>query len=188
MARYRRERKLYQLNFEDDELAGFECVMSGVSLERFIEITQLASALETPEGRTPENIERQFTAMAEQLVSWNLDDDDDQPVPASYEGLKAQDFTFVQAIMQGYMQALSSVPKASSEARPLAGLPRSGHSGWRAVERPGELAEAELVLALCDRFRSCRSQVLGEDAGMLRLLKIESLGTAGGRRGSVTKA
>jgi hypothetical protein len=116
--RFRREKKLYALNFESDELDGFECLMGGVSLERFIEITQLSAALETPEGRTPENIERQFTVIGELLVSWNLDDEDGTEVPCDYEGLKKQDFGFVMAIMGGYMQAIASVPKASNSESP----------------------------------------------------------------------
>lgn len=134
--RFRRERKLYQINFEDPDLDGFECVMSGVSLDRFIGITALAAELETPEGRTKENIEAQFTTLAASLVSWNLDDEDGHPVACGYEGLRLQDFDFVMAIMSGWMQALSSVPKASESDSPsgatsqeqslgLAGLSRS---------------------------------------------------------------
>jgi hypothetical protein len=45
------------------------------------------------------------------------------------------------------------------------------------IVKPGELAEAELVLGLCDRFH-CIPEVAEEmDAGVLRLLKIEELGT-----------
>ena len=108
--RFKRERKLYQLQFEADELDGFECVATGTTLERFIEITALSEVLKTPEGRTPENVEKQFTLFAEYLVSWNLDDDDDQPIPCTYEGLKTQDFEFVMAIMMAWMQALGGVP------------------------------------------------------------------------------
>lgn len=37
--------------------------------------------------------------------------------------------------------------------------------------------EAETILRLCDRFGCLPSQVLAEDAGLLRLLRIEELGT-----------
>jgi hypothetical protein len=33
-----------------------------------------------------------------------------------------------------------------------------------------------MILGICDRFKVLPSQVYAEDAGMLRLLKIESLG------------
>lgn len=134
--RFKREPKLYQLNFEGTDLDGFEVIMKGVSLERFLEITKLASALATPEGRTPENIEGQFQVLAELLVSWNLDDEHDEPVPANYDGLKTQDFADVQQIMGGYMQAIASVPKASNSDSP---------SGERSQEESLRLASLSAV-------------------------------------------
>ena len=133
--RFRRERKLYQLNFEDPELDGFECVMSGVSLDRFIDITALAASLETPEGRTKDNIEAQFTTLAASMVSWNLDDDDGKPIPCDYEGLRTQDFDFVMKIMLGWMQALSSVPKASETGSPSGGTSQEQSLGLAALSR-----------------------------------------------------
>jgi hypothetical protein len=41
------------------------------------------------------------------------------------------------------------------------------------------------VLALCDRFHALPSQVLAEDAGILRLLRLEQLG---GREEEVSTA
>jgi hypothetical protein len=113
--RFKREPKLFEITFEEGDLDGFEITMRGVSLERFIEIARLSAALETPAGRTPENIERQFTVLAELLVEWNLDDEKDNPVPATYDGLKQMDFADVMKIMGGYMQAIASVPKASKD-------------------------------------------------------------------------
>ena len=113
--RFRREKKLYALNFEGIE--GFddlEVTMAGVSLDKFLSMSRLLSDLSTPEGQTMENIEKQFEFIGELIASWNLDDEDGKPVPADYEGLKSQDFEFAQVIAQGYMQALSSVPKASN--------------------------------------------------------------------------
>jgi len=40
-----------------------------------------------------------------------------------------------------------------------------------------ELIEAKTVLAVCDRFHCLPSQALKEPADVLRLMKIESLGT-----------
>ena len=136
--RFRRERKLYQLTFDDPELDGFECVMSGVSLDRFIEISALAAELETPAGRTRENIEAQFTTLAASLVEWNLDDEDGNPVPCDYDGLADQDFDFVMAIMLGWMKAISqvSVPldsgSSSGETSPEASLGLASLSRSRA--------------------------------------------------------
>ena len=113
--RFRQQTKRYDITFEDGDLDGFECTMGGVSLERFVEITVLSTTLETPEGRTPENIERQFTILGELLISWNLDDEQGNAVPCDYDGLKKQDFGFVMAILKGWMTAVASVPKASQD-------------------------------------------------------------------------
>jgi hypothetical protein len=112
---FRLQAKRYQLTFEDGDLDGLECTMSGVSLEKFLEVAAAADALSTPEGRTPENIEAQFRMLGELLLSWNLTDDDDQPVEPSYEALKQFDFSYVQLILQAYLAAFSTVPKASDE-------------------------------------------------------------------------
>ena len=108
--RYKREPKKYDLTFEGGDLDGFECIMSGVSLDDFLDLASLESALSTPEGRTRENIERQFSVLGEHMASWNLDDDDDKPVPCTYEQLRTFDFDFALAIFRGWMRAMHTVP------------------------------------------------------------------------------
>jgi hypothetical protein len=44
------------------------------------------------------------------------------------------------------------------------------------IGKPRELAEAELILRTCDRFGCLPSEALAEDAGIIRLLKIEAMG------------
>jgi pyruvate/2-oxoglutarate dehydrogenase complex dihydrolipoamide dehydrogenase (E3) component len=41
------------------------------------------------------------------------------------------------------------------------------------------LAHAELIMGLCERFGCLPSQLLAEDARMLRWLRIESMGRKG---------
>jgi hypothetical protein len=113
--------KLYQVTFEEGDLDGLVCQFRGVSLEKFIEIAGLADALGSPEGRTPENIEAQFSLLGALLESWNLVGEDDRPVEASYEALKQFDYSYVQQIMRGYTRAFTAVPKASSENSPSGG-------------------------------------------------------------------
>lgn len=114
MKPFRRERRQYQLNFEEDpDLKGFEVLMSGVSLEQFIELTELSSSEE--EGRTKAVIEAQFTMLATHLIEWNYCDEDGTAYTADYEGLKKLDYADVMKILKGWMQALTSVPKASSD-------------------------------------------------------------------------
>jgi hypothetical protein len=119
---FKRERKLYQIAFEDPELKGFEVLMKGVSLGEFVDVTELSSKLEDQDGRTRENIEGQFTMLAAHLVSWNYADEDGNEVPATYDGLKQLDFADVMKIMYGWMQALTTVPKASNDDSSSTGI------------------------------------------------------------------
>jgi hypothetical protein len=43
------------------------------------------------------------------------------------------------------------------------------------VIKPAELDQVETVLALCERFHALPSQVLAEDASILRLVKVHDL-------------
>ena len=44
------------------------------------------------------------------------------------------------------------------------------------VRKPSELAEAEMILGLCERFHCLPSQIVEEDASLLRLILIEQMG------------
>ena len=54
----------------------------------------------------------------------------------------------------------------------------------RPVNKPSELAQAELILGICERFGQLPGAVLAEDVSLLRLLHLEDLG--GGRDGPPT--
>ena len=133
--KFKLEPKVYELNFEDDDLYGFVCRMRGISLEKFVEASNLEVALGTPEGRTPENIEKQFTFIADLLLEWNLVSEDDKDVPATYDELKKLDFSIVMRILKGYMQAVSSVPKDSSETSNSGGTSPERSLGLASVSK-----------------------------------------------------
>ena len=59
---------------------------------------------------------------AKRLVSWNLTDDNDQPIPATPEGLRLVDTSLVAALKQAWVQALTGV----HDADPLAQTSPSG--------------------------------------------------------------
>jgi hypothetical protein len=117
MGAFKLQPKLYQVTFEDGDLDGLVCKFKGLSLDEYLAFVALAETVATPEGRTPENIERQFTTLAGLLVSWNLEDDNG-PVEPSYAALKTFDLTYVKQIMRGYTRAFTAVPKDSSETSP----------------------------------------------------------------------
>lgn len=103
----------YTLQFAD--YPGLEVVTRRETVDGFMEIVGLAETLDgvTPEHARPEDlamIGRLFDRFARVLVSWNLDDQDDQPVPANRKGLGSQDFQLISEIIEGWITAMSKAP------------------------------------------------------------------------------
>ena len=105
---YKRKVKHYVLQFEDDELEEFECVCGSLSVDEFIEITGLAGRLTARDTETDE-VQRLFDILAEKIIRWNLEDDDDKPVPHDAETLRKQDFDFIMAIQMAWMSAMADI-------------------------------------------------------------------------------
>ena len=121
MAGFKRE-ALVHLDFTGiPELDGFECTMDMVSLDTFIEIELMLAALNRPGGRTIEKLKEQFDVFGGLLRSWNLVDENDEPIPADTPNLRKRDPRMVGFIVSGYMAALSAVPKALKAASAAGG-------------------------------------------------------------------
>lgn len=110
---FKRKKTIYKLVFEDPDLDGFEVRAYAPPLG-FIEV---ATKMVTLGGRhtddlSPEEVEvfnGFFAEFAKYLVSWNLEDDDDRPIPATLEGLCTQDVGFVFQIIDAWMSAVGDV-------------------------------------------------------------------------------
>lgn len=126
---YKREAKQYRLRFEDHP--GFVVVMRGLSVEKFLGLVRLAGALsglDLATAKGPEldatlaAVDELFASFAAGLVSWNLDDDEDQAVPPTLAGVTSLDLDFVLELVMGWMEAMTSVPpplpKTSSGGKP----------------------------------------------------------------------
>lgn len=130
MTRFKPKRTLYRLHFEDPDLEGFECVMKGLSFDGIDQLMGAVGELQSLQGNTtdlkPEQIDalrKFFKWIAAGLQSWNLDDDDDQPVPATYEGVAAQELPLLMVIAQGWTQAMTSAPPPLPGASPNGAAP-----------------------------------------------------------------
>ncbi len=76
---------------------------------------------------TPEEMELVlgvFGGFSEHLVSWNLENDDDTPVPASFEGVRAQDTGFVMETMMDELAAAAGEDPVAFRRKLLARHPR----------------------------------------------------------------
>lgn len=122
---FKPKRTLYRLTFEDPDLEGLEVVTRRVSVEGLIGFIDFYEAVKgtDPEKFTPEDA-RALTALFERFVkvvaSWNIEDDDDQPVPVSVEGLQSLELEFVMALIESWITGMAQAPP------PLPGNSASG--------------------------------------------------------------
>jgi hypothetical protein len=134
-------KRTYLITWDEGELAGFEMRVKSMSLDDVITLTASASSI-TPESAAAgansviEGLLEQFAAF---LVSWNLEDEDNQPVPATLAGLRSQDVPFLLQIIKRGLSAITDVDI------PLPGGSNSGETSAEAP--PPELGLASLSQA-----------------------------------------
>ena len=131
---YKPKRTLYRLTFEDPDLEGLEVVTRRPSVDgllRFVELYEQVQGLDE-ESFKPEDIKlltSLFERFVKVLVEWNVEDDDDQPVPRTVEGLQGLELDFTMQIIEswitGMFQAPPPLPGASEPGSvpPEASLP-----------------------------------------------------------------
>lgn len=116
MGGYRREAKVYKLNFSDPDMDGLVVMARSISTGRLMKLMRLAVRFSEERGGTKrefteddlEAIEGLLSGFAKALDSWNLEDDDG-PVPATLEGLQDQEFDFSLAIVMAWLNAVGGV-------------------------------------------------------------------------------
>jgi hypothetical protein len=115
-----RAHRVFTIDFDADDLAGFEVKARSVSIGQFLHLMKLATSLDparTTKDFSDEDmaaVETMFTLFADALVSWNLHAPDPDggppiPVPATYEALMAQDPDLMFHLIDGWMTAVGGV-------------------------------------------------------------------------------
>lgn len=102
---YTVKRKSYHLKFVDPEMGGLEVVAHSGSTGNILNIME-----QETDGRIAEAVKDSMAVFADNLVSWNLEDEQGQPVPANLDGLKTLDLDFVMLLIQGWVQSVQDVP------------------------------------------------------------------------------
>lgn len=106
---YRRQRRVLHLVFaEPSAYAGLEVKVRAMSFGDFYAYTGLERD--------------QQEMLAEHLVSWNVEDEDGTPVPATLEGIRSREVDEIKAIKRAWTDAMTEVP----EGDPLALSSTSG--------------------------------------------------------------
>lgn len=102
---YRRPSKQYRLTFEDEP--ELEVLAKSVPIGDLLDIMAVADRMTTAPAK--EDVEKLFGWFGDRLISWNLETEDGEPVPATKGGLLAQDFDFALRLVLAWVQAVSSV-------------------------------------------------------------------------------
>jgi hypothetical protein len=106
-------RKIYNLDFAGTEYDGAHVRMRGVTVGEEMHINELRA------NNDRGAVQELFKAVVGLLVDWDIEDDNG-PVPTTFEGVSSQDSTFIGAVLNAFFAAASGVP---------APLPEGSHSG-----------------------------------------------------------
>lgn len=112
MAGWKRERKIYRLVFEDLEFEGLEVRTYSTSMRNVLAVQRLAE-IQDPMHLSDDELKLFHSIIdtfQDSLVSWNITDEDDVPVPADREGLLSQEPDIVYTIMMEWITAIAGVP------------------------------------------------------------------------------
>jgi hypothetical protein len=114
---YKAKLKTYLVEFDEDhEFHGAEARLSGITYAEWEQMTGLDG------GDGDDTGAKTVQRFVDHLVSWNIEDAQDQPVPTTLAGAKSLDHDLVAALSNAWIQTLTGVHDADP-------LPESSPSG-----------------------------------------------------------
>lgn len=96
----------YKLDFAGTEQEGLEVQLRALDTGQMLDLTELIEQAES-DAQARNAL---FLLLAEQLVSWNVETEDGAPVPATIDGVRAQEPAFNNAIINAWQEAMAGVP------------------------------------------------------------------------------
>lgn len=108
---YKRAQKVYKLKFADPEFEGLEVRAKSIPTKLLMEL----SGIKFNKSAPGDEINHMFGIFADALVEWNLEDEDGNPVPATFDGVMSQDIDFVLDIIMAWMDAVAGVSEDLKE-------------------------------------------------------------------------
>ena len=117
---FKPKRTLYRLDFDGTDLEGLEVTARGSSMGELLEVLDGADGIEglkeldekRDKAKIADAMRQMVTPFARKLHSWNLLGDDDEPMPASVDGLLAQELDFVVSLISAYAKAMTQAGPA----------------------------------------------------------------------------
>jgi hypothetical protein len=98
---YRPQRISRKLDFSGTEYDGLEITVRSVPMSVMLDMLATVGAQE------PTAYRHVTTTLAYALESWNVEDEEGQPVPAGLDGLLSQDPAFITAVIKAWMTAMA---------------------------------------------------------------------------------
>lgn len=122
---YVRRARRFKLTFEDPEFEGLEVTAQSTSTGAVMHLLDLADM--TPEklkdAGVKQEMEELFRIFMDNVRGWNLESEDGEPVPCTYEGLMEQDMDFVLSMALAWLDGVVSVSgpleRKSNAGKPL---------------------------------------------------------------------
>lgn len=112
MAGYRHKAQRINVSFEPGhEYHGLEVVLRKLTLGEYLDIVGLGEV-------KLNHIGEQLKSMGDRLISWNLEDEQGQPVPATVEAVLGQDKDLMVSILEAWLDVLNGVPAPLDQTSP----------------------------------------------------------------------
>lgn len=121
---YAVKRTLFNLTFEDPDLAGMQVQAKALSVGQMLKTTDLAKLEDKrlpPEQKIP-LMASMFDLFAQALASWNLEEEDGTPIPTSLDGIRSLEPTLALSLIRSWVTATVGVspplPQPSPDGKP----------------------------------------------------------------------
>jgi len=100
------------MEFADPEYEGLEIKVRSIPIRELTHLMTLDPESEDPTVRAS-SIDKLMSAFAEALVSWNMTDENGQPLPTTLEYIESEDTDFVMTCIAQWMKVITRVDDAS---------------------------------------------------------------------------
>lgn len=109
---FKPKKTMYRLVFKDPDMDGLVVIGKALSMGKTLQLQQYATKfadVSDKDGIPPEMLDEMLGLLTEGLAEWNVEDDDDQPVPLTDEGILTQEIPFIMKIIYAYGAAMGQV-------------------------------------------------------------------------------
>jgi len=107
---FKRQTTVYDLHFEDPRFEGLEVQAKSLPTGKLMKLMRLSTQIGGKGVDDLASVDELFGGFAAALVSWNLEEEDGTPIPATLDAINDQDFDFVMAVIMAWMEAVAGVP------------------------------------------------------------------------------